>query len=519
MCTLCTLQHPVTLNVATMKWFEWLVHYPQLATKVHAQRQLGPPPPVANSVEEHRRNLKHFFEFMLGPAAAAAADSIGTSKSTSSVSKNASDSGDSKADAEAPAVMTESITCGENKWKEKSVRSSKSGGGSKSHQAGWLDAFEYLYFQLHTATAGHGPQPPLDARILRYEDFRSPLPLCEKIFLFLYEGEEWNRQRALRQVCEPHFGASSPLMRGSSSRSFSGGGGVGVGVGSSNGMPRLRQFDVPFSNGGKYHHHHHQQQQHMMRSSGNSAGHYRRLFDADHMHVDDDGRNPDNRQRQNRRQLRLSHQDYRTLQFDPARLHDSVVDRLADFQQLLLQAGTTTRSDSDGTSANANADASASAGTGTHTSTNMSGCGASSSSVNQTTTTTQTLFSLDDVRLLAEINTRLLRFGYSLRVTGPTPVRSSSSAFSGSSGNRAVSGTKPPGSIIAKTGGGGIGMVGHSDCSSSSSSVTSESDKATAAGTATAAIEAVLAGMVATPSRVGRVAKSVFDPWDFMMMT
>jgi hypothetical protein len=296
-----------------MKYYEWLFHFNNVA-KIREPEHV----PVRNTLEENRRNLRTFLELMLGP------ERDGKAHTTAS-----------------PAT----VTC--------------------KRGAGWLDGFDYVHRQLLTGG--------LDARVLRYEDFRAPLPVCERIFRFLHEGDPFNLQKALKQVCQAHFGVGSPLMRGSSSRpsGWLGGGPRRLGA----------------------------------RESLSAANATSDLSSGD------------------RRQLRLSHQDYKELRFDPARLYDSVADRLADFQTL-LQDGET--------------------------------C------------------SPGDMSLLAAVNERLLRFGYSLRVNSPGGGRRVKASV-------AMSGSKPVRSVAM-----------HPE--------------------AAAALEA----MVATQHRLGRVAESVLDPWDLM---
>jgi len=308
-----------------MKYYEWLFHYNVVKLK-EAERI-----PMRNTPEESRRNLRQFLELMLGP----------------------------RGKIEAKPVSVRGVDRGEG-------------------DAGWLDAYDFVHAQLRTGR--------LDARVLRYEDFRSPFHVCQRIFRFLHEGDEFNLQKAQKQVCERHFGIGSPLMRGSSSR------------------------DPVSSFASK------------TQSQGSRRGRTRpgRQLAAEVAY-------PTNTHAtiQGRRQLRLSHQDYKELRFDPARLIDSVADRLVDFQMIV--------EDGD-------------------------------------------VCSVEDLRVLAAINERLLRFGYSLKVTPR-----------GSSGARvkpsvATSGTIPKSSLLSPE------------------------------------AVAVLEAMTDTHNRMGRVPDSIFDEWDLMRL-
>ena len=161
------VKHPVTLNVALPREYDWLTHkesvksYRAKEAAARAQGMTRAPPRTefSNSKAEIISNARHFVQFMT------------TNQTQSTTPKDSSNN------------------------------------SSRCHM-GWLEAMEQLYRDLQS-----DPRNLEEVRIIRFEDFGRPHLLCRSLFQFVFGPNGIHEaQFAKRSVCDRYLAPSTIIQ-------------------------------------------------------------------------------------------------------------------------------------------------------------------------------------------------------------------------------------------------------------------------------------------------------------------
>lgn len=207
----------MTLNIASMKHYEWLTHF-DVKRLIHSKgrdRQVIP-----NTPEEMHKNLQFFYHLMLKNNFEGSYSYMLPHSHLNNNSRF-----DTKAGYRSPEFVGEVLNYKSN-VNSTSLSSMYEVLGSerKCIDMGWLDAFDYLRYQLNVLdidakigicfyiytyifvhdTAVNLFYYPIHVSVVRYEDFSDAHRLCSLLFKFLYisggNQDNWLFRAASRQV-------------------------------------------------------------------------------------------------------------------------------------------------------------------------------------------------------------------------------------------------------------------------------------------------------------------------------